>query len=123
MENYEEAPVQVSERYRPAPRKPSDLLQERGALLRYSCGREAPTIDDLMRHAEKYGSDCVVETAAELGYGLDACIRLMEYCDRADALAYQRDHSFSNSKKLMSSEKRCRLLLGLEDEATEVEEV
>lgn len=76
-----------------------------------------------MRHAEKFGTECVVETAAELGYTLDACVRLADHCDRTEAAEYLRAHPRGRAPKADDSTKRCKLLLGIEDPPTEVANV
>lgn len=101
-------------------RKPSDLLLERGSFLRRFAGRQdPPTIDALQKHASKFGSEAVPETAAELGYGLDACTRLIEHCDRADAAIHLSQTGRKLNAKNGPAEKRARVLLGLEDETPE----
>lgn len=109
-------------RPRAKPRKPSDLLKERGAVLRrFAYGEDPPTIEQLMKHATKFGRECVVETAAELGYGLDACVRLTDHCDRAEVAAYLSEHPNGRSgPKFDDAIKRCKLLLGIEDQQPEV---
>lgn len=99
----------------PPPAKPSDLLYERGSALRRACRREPPTIEELMKHAERYGTDAIVQTAAELGYSLQACVRLMDHCDRVDAAAYMKEHPHARPPSVKPSEKRCRILLGIEE--------
>jgi len=98
-------------------RTPADLLSERQAFMRRIV-EDVPTVGALMRHAERYGTDQVVETAAELGYGLETCTRLMDHCDRIDAVAV-RERRYSTSKKVKSSEERCKALLGITDDEEE----
>lgn len=95
--------------------KPSDLLKERLTLTR-RISLEIPSIEQLMKHADRFGTDQVVITAAELGYGLETLVRLTDHCDRVDAIAYRETHRYGKTKKLKSSEDRCKLLLGIEDE-------
>lgn len=122
LETISEDEVEVTSQEKPAKRKPSDFLIERMAILRHVSAGDIPTIDDLMKHAEKFGTDMVVETAAECGYGLDACVRLMDFCDRQDAIDFKKNHRFGSPKKQKSSEVRCKLLLGIEDEEEEPDE-
>lgn len=106
-------------------RGPSDLLGERRAFMRrlrhYPEGAEgqgAPLepepvkIEDLMKHAQKFGAEGVVETAVELGYGHDACVRLMDACDRAEAAAYRKDRPKAPPLKFGDSNARVSALLG-----------
>lgn len=96
-------------------RTPADLLDERSAFVRYisrQCGY-VPEITDLMKHAERFGTDQVVETAVELGYSLDACVRLMDHCDRLDVASFKKEHPYAKAPKLKSSEDRCKALLGI----------
>lgn len=95
----------------------ADTLPERQALLRHVCRDvPVPTIDDLVRHAEKFGTDQVVETAAELGYQLDSLVRLTDTCDRLDAEEFRRHHKFGSLAKRKPAEDRCKTLLGITDE-------
>ena len=83
----------------------------------------APTIEDLIKHAEKFGGHMVVQTAIDLGYGLDAVTRLQVRVDQVDA-----EHSkagkpwaerfYSAPKK--SAENRVKKLMNITDEEEEV---
>lgn len=100
-------------------RTKSDLLEERSAFMRRvtrTSHAEAPTLDELKKHAEKFGTEMVVETAAELGYGLDSCINLMEFCDRANVADLKKYKPYAKAPKLKSAEDRCKELLGIVDE-------
>lgn len=99
-------------------RTPADLLLERQACLR-RITHEIPSVEELMKHAERFGTDQVVETATELGYGLETCVRLTEHCDRLDALAYKESHRFGSLKRTKSAEARCKALLGITDDEDE----
>lgn len=99
---------------------PSDLLDERSTFMRHmSRGIPVPTIDDLMKHADRFGTDQVIETAVELGYGLDACVRLLDHCDRADVAAFKKLHPHGRASKVGSSEDRCKALMGITDDEEE----
>ena len=93
-------------------RLPSDLLPERRALARRSVSGRAFTIKQLTQHAERFGTEGVVETGAELGYDLGALVRLQDACDRLDADQYRRRHPHARPPRLSPSEARVRLLLG-----------
>jgi hypothetical protein len=45
---------------------------------------DVPTIDDLIKHARRFGTARVAETAAELGYQLEAVTRLITQLDVVD---------------------------------------
>lgn len=95
-------------------RRPSDDLPERGALARRFA--PIPALKDLQKHAEKFGSECVVETAVELGYPFEACVRLVDACDRADLALLRKIRSNARLDRRPPSEDRVRLLMGLEKE-------
>jgi hypothetical protein len=105
-----------------APREktgPAYLLGERQSYMRrlnHRLGLETPTIKELQKHAERFGSTQVVETAAELGYGYDACLRLQDFCDRVDQAEYRKAHPRGRLPKITLAEKRIRELLGLEED-------
>lgn len=107
-----------------ARRTPSDLLEERSVFMRYVSRQigNIPEISDLMKHAERFGTDQVVETAVELGYSLDACVRLMDHCDRLDLANFKKEHPYAKNPRLKSSEVRCKALLGIVDEDEEQSE-
>jgi hypothetical protein len=100
---------------KPRKRRPSDDLGIRRGLMRRFSGGDIPTIAQLEKHAERFGTDHVVVTAAELGYGLDACVRLQDTCDRIDA-AIDRARRYSRRGKIAPAEDRVRVILGLEDD-------
>jgi hypothetical protein len=99
-------------------RGPDWMLAERkGCMLAFTPrdekgGRLVPTIEDLMSHATKNGSEMVVETAIELGYSHDSCVRLMDHCDRAEAAAYRKLHPRAPAMRFGDSDKRVGLLMG-----------
>lgn len=96
------------------PRKPSEFLNARIHLMRRTFGTvNVPTVDDLLKHAEKFGTECVLETAAELGYGLETVMRVCEFCDRIDVMNGSR----YRKAKLKPIDVRCKALLGIEDDA------
>lgn len=53
---------------------------------------EVPTFEQLVRHAERFGPNQVVETAILLGYPLDFCVRLQVRCDVLERVAYAKGH-------------------------------
>lgn len=96
--------------------KPGDTLLERQACLR-RLEAETPTIEELQKHADKYGSSLVVETAAELGYGYESLMRLQEHCDLVDVSAHRERYGPKRPlPKTTPAEVRVKILLGLEDE-------
>lgn len=99
-------------------RKQSDDLIERMALLRRF--GPVPTIAELDKHAEKFGTMLVVDTAVELGHSFNACVRLQDSCDRYDASA-DRKFKFKKLRAKGTSETRVRLLMGIEEEEVLVE--
>lgn len=71
-------------------------------------------VDDLVKHAEKFGTDCVMETALELGAGFAQLVQLRRRLDviEKNAAAQKR---FSNYKKpRLSVERRVQRLMGEE---------
>lgn len=99
-------------------RRLSDLLPERRALARRLTGTSpVPGLRQLQRHAERYGSEAVVETAVELGYGFDSCVRLQDHCDRVESARYLREHPRGRPPKVSLSEDRVRDMMGLEESA------
>lgn len=114
--------VEFESRLNTAPaarRTPSDLLAERRNFMRRfttQAGLETPTIEQLKKHADKYGTEQVVETAVELGYGLDTIVNLMDYCDRVNATNYRKERPYAKAQKIKSSEERAKALLGIKDE-------
>lgn len=94
-------------------RLPSDLLDERRAIGR-RLGADAPTVQQLQRHAERYGIECVVETAVELGHSFDSCVRLQDACDRIESARERDRHPRARPQKMKPSEDRVRAFMGLE---------
>ena len=117
----------VSHLRAPAPSRPwSSTLPERRTMMRLFTERnnlKAPDVKSLTRHAERFGSGLVVETAAELGYGFDELVRLTDACDRIDAKRAREEHPHRKRSKLKASEDRVKELLGTkkENDGTEVE--
>lgn len=111
--------VSTIKTHKPTPVSKADALLERQAALR-RVNREVPEVVELQRHADKFGSEMVVETAAELGYGFDTLVRLTDHCDRSDTELYKktRDRSFLSGKK-GTTEDRVRNLLGVEKDEDE----
>lgn len=97
-------------------KKPSDLLPERRSFMRRVTGTlPSPTIEELQKHVTRYGAESVVETAAELGHSLDACIRLQEHCDRAVVAEMKEQRKYI--PKFSPADGRVRLILGIERES------
>lgn len=112
----EEAPF-VSRLLPPQPhvKHPSDLLSERRTFMRRLHPTQ-PSIADFIRHAERFGTDFVVETAVEVGHGLDACVRLQDTCDRLAPAAFRKERPRAPLKKPPPAEERVKALLGLDKE-------
>lgn len=77
-----------------------------------------PSLKELKKHAEKFGSDSVVETAAELGYGPEALVRLMDACDRITSAALRKTHPNRSTPRFGDSVERVNVLLGLDRQKT-----
>lgn len=99
-----------------APRKLSDLLGERRACLHSLDLGPVPKIKQLARHAERYGTDQIVETAAELGYDEVSCVRLLDACDRIAGAHVRKQRPNARAPRIGLSEDRVRALLGVEVE-------
>lgn len=81
---------------------------------------DSPTRDDLINHAERFGVDQVAETAAELGYGLEELIALIERLDMIDSIRVAKENRrYSRGGKRASAEKRAKKLLNWVEEPTE----
>lgn len=95
-----------------------DLAERRTCMIRFTRTGDAdiPTVKDLMRHAERHGGECVAETAAELGYGVDALIRVIDACDRGDLALLRKTRPNARLEKRASSEDRAKAILGIKDD-------
>lgn len=80
---------------------------------------DAPTIKQLERHAERYGTEQVVETAIELGYGIETVTRLQDFCDRVEAANYKKQHPRARPMRFPNTEKRVKALMEIVDEEEE----
>jgi hypothetical protein len=95
------------------------LDEQRGFMRRFSRG-DSPSIEELEKHATRYGTESVIETAAALGYGVDALVRLQDHCDRLEAAAYRAEHPHAKITKLAPTEDRVRKLLGIVEDEDEL---
>jgi hypothetical protein len=105
---------------KPAPkvkRTPADLLSERKTLMRRVPGVDLPTVQQLERHAARFGSEQVVETAIECGHSFDSCVRLQDSCDRSDLELLRKLRPKARPERKAASEDRVSLLMGIEREA------
>jgi hypothetical protein len=105
---------------------PEDSPSKQGGhrMMRLTLDKEIvseppPTIDELIKHAERYGGYMVVQTAIDLGYGLEAVTRLQSRVDVIDiehskARKPWAERFFTRPKK--SAEHRVRKLMGITDE-------
>lgn len=125
LDDIEVLPDPDAESVKVAPRKPSDDLPERRTFLRLTTmdipDYENPTITNLEKHAERFGSAFVVVTAIELGFQLEAVIRLQDACDRIDQEHILREHPHRRVEKTQPSEDRVRKLMGLPTAKEEAE--
>lgn len=108
-------PKEKVEPSRPAPARDKDeeigvRRALAGALTRQS-GKETPEIAALIKHAEKHGTTEVVQTAVDLGYGFDACVRLQDACDRVDAANHRKAHPHAPAMRFGSAEDRVAAML------------
>lgn len=103
----------MDETWRPAPPAPPQHsnLSERQVLI-HRLVETPPTVAELVKHATKFGTECVVETAVELGYTFDSCVRLQDACDRADLAELRRHRPNAKLDKRKLSEDRVTLLMG-----------
>lgn len=103
----------------PMTRDVEDELGARRALasaLTRQTGEDTPEIAKLIKHAERYGTTEIVQTAIDLGYGLDACVRLQDACDRIDAATHRKAHPHAPAMRFGPSEERVRALMPKEDD-------
>jgi len=100
-------------------RRPSDLLAERQSYMRRIL-RDQPSVEQLLKHAERFGTDQVPETAAELGYGAETLERIIDKCDLIDAAEFRKLHPHGKTPRGgKSAEERAKLLIG--DDEVELE--
>lgn len=84
---------------------------------------DAPTRDELIKHAERFGTDQVAETAAELGYSLEDMTFLIERLDQIDIVRAKKEGlKFGAKVKRTSPEKRAKKLLNWVEPEVEEEE-
>ena len=82
----------------------------------------APTIEELVKHAERFGSHMVVDTAIGLGYEFDAVVRLQRQCDVIDLEHWKKEHGGRDGgwpRPKKSVEDRVKKLMGIKDEQQE----
>lgn len=73
---------------------------------------EKPTREELIKHAERFGTDQVAETAADLGFGLEDLTFLIERLDQIDVTRAKKDGlKFGAKVKRTSPEKRAKKML------------
>jgi hypothetical protein len=71
----------------------------------------------LKQHAEKFGSDGVVETAVECGYTVGMVADLIEFCDKADYALAKKKNGYARARKhRLSFEQRAERALGIPTE-------
>ena len=72
------------------------------------------TREDLLKHAEKFGTHMIAETAVDLGYDLERLTALIAQLDLVDLEAYKKEHkgaSGAGMPKKRSPEARAKKLL------------
>ena len=89
---------------------------------------DAPMVGDFVKHAERFGTEGVMETAAECGHSFDALVRLQDAVDRIEA-EHGREGKFIRHNRLgrrvqvrpkrTTAEERVKRLLGIEEEEEE----
>jgi hypothetical protein len=103
----------------PSPPRNSTLAERRRLALRLTDDR--PTIQQLTRHAEKFGVEAVVQTAIELGYGFDTVVDLQDAVNRVENTQFHKDHPGVNRNlKFPNVEKTVKAAMELTDEDEEV---
>lgn len=84
---------------------------------------DPPTRDELLKHAERFGTDQVAETAAECGYGLEEMIALIERLDQIDVMRAKKEgFKFGAKQKRSTPEKRAKKILNWVEPEKDVEE-
>ncbi len=81
--------------------------------------RDQPTYEELIRHAEKYGTAQIAETMVQLGYDLEALTSAIERLDIVARVRHEHEQEgkvrkFGKQKK-QSAETRAKKLLNWED--------
>lgn len=78
-----------------------------------------PTHEELIKHAERFGTHMIAETMAELGYSVEALTQAIERLDRIDSIRKDKDNAGRmvkrGSTKKQSAEKRAKKLLNWEE--------
>lgn len=87
------------------------------AALTRQTGEDTPEIAKLIKHAERHGTTEVLQTAIDLGYGLEACVRLQDALDRIDAANHRKAHPHAPAMRFGDSEERVRALMPKADDA------
>ncbi len=114
----DEAPF-VSTLNVPSPPRYSTLAERRRLTRRLT--EEIPTIAQLTKHAEKFGTEGVVQTAIELGYGFDTVVDLQDAVNRIENTQFHKDHpGVSRNLKFPNVEKTVKAAMEITDEDEEV---
>ncbi len=74
-----------------------------------------PTFAELVRHAERFGVECVAETAAEF-MGVESLTALIVALDRIAGVEDAKREYSRLPRRRVSAEDRAKKLLGIEDE-------
>lgn len=104
----------------PMARDVEDELGARRALtsaITRQIGDDPPEIAKLLKHAERHGTAEILQTAIDLGYGLEPCVRLQDSLDRIDAAKHRKEHPHAPGLKFGDAEDRVRALLPKADDA------
>ena len=84
---------------------------------------EKPTREELIKHAERFGTDQVAETAAEIGFTLEDLTFLIERLDQIDVMRAKKEGlKFGAKQKRTSAEKRAKKMLNWTEPETDDEE-
>lgn len=74
-------------------------------------------LEDLVKHAEKYGIDGITDTAIEAGYGVEELAKLIERMDAVETALLKKISRYNTPKRhRLTYEERAKRLLGIEDE-------
>lgn len=78
------------------------------------------TVEQLLSHAKKFGSEGVIETAMDAKFSFEQLVRLLTGLDKVDkerdAARVARGHYSTWKKPRKSAEDRVKRLLGIEEE-------
>lgn len=79
-------------------------------------GGPPPTLERLIKHAERYGTAFVVQTAVEYGYSIEDCTRLQVRCDVIEKQQAEKERWGHYTKPRHTAEERVMKLMGIKKE-------